>query len=57
MLKNEPGQPWSWDSKIDSLKNELMEWTGFLHVCENSQKLKVDSMILVWAWSKMNMTI
>ena len=27
------------------LKNELIEWTGFLHAGANSGKLKVDSVI------------
>ena len=30
-----------------------MEWTDFLHAGTNSGKLKVDSIIFVWAMSKM----
>ena len=32
-----------------------MEETDFLHAATNSGKLKVDSMIFGWAWSKMAM--
>ena len=39
------------------LKNEQIEWTGFLHVAANSGKLKGDLMIFEWVWSKMSMII
>ena len=39
------------------LKNKLMEWTDFLDTAGNSGKVKAISMILGWAWSKMNMVI
>ena len=37
------------------LKNELIEWTDFLHGGANSGKQKVISMIFSWARSKMGM--
>ena len=45
------------DSKIDYLKNELMEWTDFLHAGVNSGKLKVISIIFRWMWSKLGVAI
>ena len=48
---------WSWDSKIDFI-SKMKRWNKlffffFLHAVTNSGKLKVDSMIFDWAWSKM----
>ena len=45
---------WSWDSKIDFIA-EMKRWNElfFLHAVTNSGKLKFDSMIFGWAWSKM----
>ena len=51
-------QKWVWSfrsqySKIDcALKTEQMEKIDFLHAGTNSRKLKVDSMIFEWSWSK-----
>ena len=44
---------WSWDSKIGSIL-EINQWIKriFLHAGTNSGKLKVDSMIFGWTWSK-----
>ena len=39
------------------LKNELIEWTDFLHAGANSGKLKVITQIFGWAWPKMEMAI
>ena len=39
------------------LKNELMEWTNFLHTGANIGKLKVISMIYGWMLSKLGMAI
>ena len=30
-----------------------MEWTDFLHVDTDSQKLKADQKFIGWAWSRM----
>ena len=38
---------WLWDSKTGCLQH-----TGFYHVGTISGKLKVDTIIFVWAWSK-----
>ena len=46
---------WSWDSKVDYLKNEQMKWTDFLNDATNSGKLKVGSMVFGLAWSKIAM--
>ena len=35
------------------LNNEQMEWTNILHAGANWGKLKVDSIIFGWVWSKM----
>ena len=43
----------SQDSKIDCVsKIEQMELTDLLHAGTNSGKLKVDSVIFGWVWSK-----
>ena len=46
MIKNGCGQSGQFS------KTEQMEQTDFSHAGTNSGKLKVDSMIFVWAWSK-----
>ena len=52
------GQKWMWlvrsqDSKIDyASKTVQIENTDFLHAGTNSEKLKFNSMIFGWAWSK-----
>ena len=61
LMKNFLGghaQKWMWpvrsqDSKIDCVsKIEQMELTDLLHAGTNSGKLKVDSVIFGWVWSK-----
>ena len=44
---------WNNESSKLYLKNELMEWTDFLHAGGNVGKQKVISMIFGWEWSKM----
>ena len=56
MVKNCYGQPGHRTLKLTYLKNEQMEQTDFLHVVTKLGKLKVDSMIFGWMWSKMAVT-
>ena len=44
----------SWGSKFYCMKNELMNWTDFLHTGINSGKLKITSIITGWVWSKIS---
>ena len=46
MVKDKCGQSGLGTLKLTYLKNELIEWTDFVHADANSEKLKVDSMIL-----------
>ena len=50
------GRSGHWTLKL-CLKNELMEWTDFLHTGGNSWKLKVILMIFEWVWSKTDLAI
>ena len=47
---------WSWDFKIDCI-SEMNRWNKliFLHAGTNPGKLKVDSTIFGWVFSKMAM--
>ena len=38
------------------MKNELMNWTGFLQTGINSGKLKITSIITGWLWSKISVS-
>ena len=57
-LFGEHGQKWvcpvqSRGSRIDcASKTEQMEYIDFLYAGTNSGKLKVDSIVFWWAWSK-----
>ena len=53
MVKNGCDQFGHCTLKLTVSQNWTIEETDFLHACTNSGKLKVDSMIFGWAWSKM----
>ena len=38
---------------VDSLEDEHMEQTDFIHVDADSQKLSTDQKLIGWTWSKM----
>ena len=46
-------QKWVWPAWSRDPEIGCLQHTGFLHVGTNSGKLKVDTMIFEWAWSKM----
>ena len=57
MVKDKCGQSGHGTLKLTYLKSKLIEWTDFVHADANSEKLKVDSMIFGWMWSKMGMVV